>query len=81
MKQPDMAFTGSSFPEPQDQPATDRAEIHPATKHLHDTGFGPLNEYGDEPVKGDWRFWLIVAALGIPWVFAITKVYFWIFPQ
>jgi hypothetical protein len=74
---PDMAFTSSAFPEPQDQPAS----IHPATKHLHDTGFGPLNEYGDEPVKSEWRLWLFVAALCSVWVWCATKVYFWIFPQ
>lgn len=78
MKQPDMAFTGSSFPEPQDQPATDRAEIHPATQHLHDTGFGPIAECGDEAVPSEWRVWIVLAALCMVWVWCATKVYFWV---
>ena len=78
MKQPDMAFNGSAYPEPQDQPAADRVEwadtvlIHPATQKLHDTGFGPLAEYGDESVRGEWRLWAIISLLCVPWAWLLV---------
>jgi hypothetical protein len=75
MQQPDMAFGGSQFPEPSQQPAYERcafaddlpASIHPSTQHLADTGFGPIAEMGDIPVKSEWRVWLILVVLLAPW--------------
>jgi hypothetical protein len=80
---PDMAFTSSAFPEPQDQPASDRflfinctqtyedpkrvASVHPSTQHLHDTGFGPIAEVGDEPMRSEWRLWVVLAGLCALW--------------
>jgi hypothetical protein len=79
MNQPDMAFVGSNFPEPQNQPASERAEVHPSTQHLHDTGHGPIEEMGDEPVKSEWRLWVGITLLCAVWVWCATKVYFWLF--
>jgi hypothetical protein len=67
---PDMAFTSSAFPEPQDQPAS----VHPATQHLHDTGFGPIDEYGDEPMRSEWRLWVILAGLCALWFFLMVWI-------
>jgi hypothetical protein len=60
---PDMAFTSSASPEPQDQPAS----VHPSTQHLHDTGFGPIAEVGDEPMRSEWRLWVVLAGLCALW--------------
>jgi hypothetical protein len=76
MQQPDMAFTGSQFHEPSQQPSYERcafaddlpASIHPSTQHLADTGFGPIPEMGDMPVKSEWRLWLILGVLLAMWI-------------
>ena len=60
---PDLAFTSSAFPEPQDQPAS----VHPA-QHLHDTGFGPVYELGDVPMPSEWRLWVVLAGLCVLWL-------------
>ena len=42
-------------------------EIHPSTQHLHDTGFGPIAEVGDEPMRSEWRLWVVLAGLCALW--------------
>jgi hypothetical protein len=56
------------------QTSDDAAKMtHPAQK-LHDTGFGPVYDLGDEPMPSEWRMWVLLAALCAPW-FALL---FWI---
>jgi hypothetical protein len=46
---------------------------HPA-QHLHDTGFGPVYDLGDEPMPSEWRMWVLLAVLCAPWFYLL----FWI---
>lgn len=51
------------------------SDIPPDIKRLRDTGFGPLPECGDEPVRKEWRLWVILALLCALHVFLVRWAY------
>ena len=54
------------------QTSDDAAKMpHPAQK-LHDTGFGPVYDLGDEPMRSEWRLWAILAVLCVLWFFLMV---------
>ena len=72
-----MARLDPQFLPVDDFPESGMDRIHPATQHLHDTGFGPISEVGDEPMRSEWRLWVILAGLCVLWTFLM----YWIAGQ
>lgn len=53
--------------------------VQASTSKLHDTGFGPIAEFGDE-CQSDARTWAMLGVLLVPWVVVLGMMvyyYFW----
>lgn len=72
---PDPEMCQSCGPEPATRPA-DWADTYQLSSpaELHDTGFGPLTEFGDAP-ESEWRTWTSLLALLTLWFLTLWGLY------